>query len=113
MHLTLRTDDNEALHDWLRSEPDLRPLVKSEKRPPSTGELGAADVLTIAVGSGGALTVLAGSLGAWLARKRDRSVRIELRETKNGDRTVVLDARNTKPADIEAMLRAMRDGAGE
>jgi hypothetical protein len=120
MYLTLAVDDDsvpaqyEGLFDWLATEPDLRPLVRLEKRPPASGELGGViDALSIAVESGGALTVLAGALGAWLSRVRNRSMRVEVRERANGDRSVVFDTRNTKPADIERMLRALNGGVDE
>lgn len=120
MYLTLTVEDGslpaqyEELFDWLTSEPDLRSRVALEKRPPAPGELGSViDALTIAAGSGGALTVLAGALGAWLSRVRNRGVRIEVRERSNGDRSVIFDARNTKAADIERMLRALTGGTGE
>lgn len=118
MHLTVIADDGsrstqyESLYDWLVTEPDLRSRVTLDKRPPAPGELGlGADALTIAVGSGGALSVLAGALGAWLFQVRDRGVRIEIHEKRNGDRSIVLDTRNTKAADVERMLRSLTDGS--
>ncbi|MEV6694962.1 hypothetical protein AB0M35_26145 [Micromonospora sp. NPDC051196] len=121
MYLTLSADENthesgveplyEDLCDWLVTEPDLRPLVSLHKRTPRQGELGGlVEALTIAVGSGGAITVLAGALGVWLSRARNRAVRIEIRQQRGGGRTIVLDARNTRTDAIERMLRELTAG---
>ncbi|MFG2040900.1 hypothetical protein [Dactylosporangium sp. NPDC048998] len=102
----------EDLQDWLAGEPDLRPLVKRETLPPRQGELGGVvGALTVAVGSGGALTVLAGALGAWLAQERNRRARIKIELRRGRLRSIELDAENTSAADIERMLRALRDEA--
>ncbi|MET7375936.1 effector-associated constant component EACC1 [Micromonospora arida] len=101
----------ESLHDWLATEPTLRPMVALKKRSPQHGELGGlTEALSIAVTPGGAITVLAGALGVWLARATNRGVRIEIRQQRNGTRTVLLNARNTKTEAIERMLRELTTG---
>src|ERR1700727_2059922 len=56
----------ESLGDWLRGEPELAGRVRVSGSAPREGELGAlADVLVVAVGSGGTLSVLAASLKSW------------------------------------------------
>jgi hypothetical protein len=113
MRLTLTAGQvvYESLYDWLTTEPDLRPVVGLEKRPPRIGELGSViDALTIAVDSGGTLTILAGALRAWLGRERNRGARLEITDRPKGGRKIVLDARNTSAADIERILRALTDG---
>lgn len=69
----------ESLHSWLCREHDLAGRVKFTGGTPREGELGAlAEALVVAVGSGGALSVLAGSLKAWLSLPRRSDVRIRV-----------------------------------
>lgn len=110
MYLTLATDQGslltryEDLLDWLTSEPDLRPGVKPVRAAPAPGELGGLiEALEIAVGSGGAVTVLAGGLRMWLSRNRD--VHISVRD---GDRSMEIDGPGT---DVERILRALNGGS--
>jgi hypothetical protein len=52
-----------ALREWLHGERALTGLVRAARRQPGETELGAAlDLLTVALGSGGAGVVLAKSL---------------------------------------------------
>ncbi|MCK7624472.1 hypothetical protein MUU72_15405 [Streptomyces sp. RS10V-4] len=89
------------LADWLRHEPELRGLVAFAEAAPGPGELGAvADALVVAVGSGGALTVLGAALRAYLSQPRKADIRIEVRA---GDRSVTVAAE--RAADVEALLR--------
>jgi Effector Associated Constant Component 1 len=60
-------DDLRALAAFLSDERELRGRVDVVNELPPPGTLGgAADVLVIAVESGGALTVLAGAVTAWV-----------------------------------------------
>ncbi|MFI9788920.1 hypothetical protein ACIHEI_36225 [Kitasatospora sp. NPDC051984] len=94
-------DELADLADWLRHEPELRGLVAFADPEPGPGELGAlADALVVAVGSGGALTVLAASLRAYLSQPRKSDVRIVVRAE---ERSVTVDAKRVK--DVEALLR--------
>lgn len=70
--------DFRSLRDWLSEEPELRGGVQVADRPVRPGEMGAIeDVLMVAVGGGGAATVLARSVAVWLQRRRSgMSVRI-------------------------------------
>jgi len=67
-------DDAEEVADlweWMRVERDLAGMVRPIWRPPGEGELGGVfDVLAVALGSGGAVAALAGSLTAWLKTRR-------------------------------------------
>lgn len=95
-------DGPEDLADWLRHEPELRGRVTPVYREPRPGELGAAlDVLSVAVGSGGVLTVLAAALKTFLSQPRRSDVRVTIR-TSDGT-SVEIDA--TRVPDIEAVLR--------
>ncbi|GAA3853795.1 hypothetical protein GCM10022227_09150 [Streptomyces sedi] len=104
-----------SLRRWLEAEAGLRGAVDVERRPVGAGEMGAlADTLTVAVGAGGVVTVLAGSLSGWL-RQRRSDVRVEI--TASDGRRVSVTARRVRdaPALIENVLaaeRESRDGDG-
>ncbi|WP_189188832.1 effector-associated constant component EACC1 [Streptomyces albiflavescens] len=90
------------LSDWLGQEPELRGLI-SQSATPGAGELGSfPDALVVAVGSGGAVSVLAASLKAFLALPRRSDVRIKVGGTPDG-RTVEIDAKRV--SDVEALVR--------
>jgi Effector Associated Constant Component 1 len=80
------------LREWLLEDPELRGGISVARRAPRAGEMGAlADVLIVAAGAGGAVTVLFESLKTWFAQPRRSDVEIEVR-TPEG-RTVVVDAK--------------------
>lgn len=90
------------LADWLGQESDLRGLVSPVPAVPGPGELGAlTDTLVAAVGSGGAISILAASLKVFLAQPHRSDVRIVLR-TADG-RRVEVDAKRV--GDVEALVR--------
>ena len=96
--------DLESLDDWLQGEPELAGQVRVSAPVPREGELGAlADVLVAAVSSGGALSVLAASLYAWLSQPRRSDVRIRV-EGDNG-RAVEIAADRVSAQQAEEMLR--------
>ncbi|WP_051837966.1 effector-associated constant component EACC1 [Streptomyces sp. NRRL WC-3742] len=98
-----------TLWTWLRGERGLAGLVRAESRPPAEGEMGGVtDVLVVALGTGGAGAVLAGSLTAWLrTRRADVSVTVT---TDAG--SVKVNAHNVKPDDVVPMIREVL-GEGE
>jgi hypothetical protein len=101
--------DVESLGDWLRGEPEFTGRVRGAGAVPRPGELGAAlDVLVVAVGSGGALTVLGKSLSTWLTQPRRSMVRIRV-EGESG-RVIEIDADRVDGARIEALLRQVLEG---
>lgn len=64
-------DDLRLLANWLRDEDELRGRVTLVDRPAEPGHMGAvADILEVAVGSGGAATALVTSLFSWLHHRR-------------------------------------------
>lgn len=102
--------DLESLGDWLRGELELAGRVKAAGSPPTRGQLGAlTDVLTVALGSGGAITVLAASLKGWLSLPRRSDVRIKIHRPDGG--AVEIDAKrvNAGDADVESMIRQALD----
>lgn len=98
----------ESLSDWLHGERELAGRLRLTGPVPGQNELGAlADVLVVAVGSGGTLSVLATSLKAWLAQphKPDFRVRVEGADGL----TVEIDA---KRADVTSVLTLLRETLG-
>src|SRR4051812_22664993 len=88
-------DTVDRLHEFLQLEPELRGRSRSEAQPGRPGEMGGyADVLQVAVGSGGAITMLVASVATWL-RMRRSNVRIQLRR---GEVEVTLDAEHVRTA---------------
>jgi hypothetical protein len=64
-------DELVALRQWLTDEPDFRGRVRAEQAPPRPGEMGGVvEALTVALGSGGALAILANSVSVWLRQRR-------------------------------------------
>lgn len=96
------TEDLAELADWLAQDDELRGLVEPAPPIPAEGELGAStDVLVAAVGGGGAVSVLAASLKAFLAQPRRSDVTIIL--TSPDGRRVEIDAKQVR--DVEALVR--------
>ena len=104
-----RAADVESLSDWFRGEPELAGRLRVTGPMPGEGELGAlADVLVIAVGSGGTLSVLATSLKAWLAQPRRSDVRIRVQ--RDGGETVEIDANRVDGERVDALIRQALGG---
>ncbi|MEV6826571.1 hypothetical protein [Amycolatopsis sp. NPDC051102] len=115
MDIAVSVDDpalQESLFDWLRGDPELRPAVKNRHAAPKPGELGTiADAIMISVGSGGALTVLASALKAWVQRPRGKHVVLRVSRGENGEQTTEIEADRVGSEDIEAILdRLFREG---
>lgn len=99
--LQVEGEDLADLQDWLRQEPELRGRVAMVAASPNPGELGTlADVLSVAVGGGGALTALAASLKSFLAQPRRSDVRIVV--TAPDGRHVEIDAKRV--ADVDTLV---------
>ena len=98
----------ESMSDWLRGERELAGRLRLAGPAPGRNELGAlADVLVVAVGSGGTLSVLATSLKAWLAQPRKPDFRVKV-EGPDGQ-LVEIDA---KHADVTSVLTLLRETLG-
>ncbi len=98
----------ESLDAWLRDEPRLAGRVRPLPSPPKPGEMGAlAEALLVAVGSGGALSVLASAISSWLAqpRRSDIQVRVEV----PGERIVEVGGDRISAAEVESLLREAMD----
>jgi hypothetical protein len=91
-----------ALRQWLSDEPEFRGRITAGDAEMSDGDMGAVvDVLVVAVGSGGALTMLVNSISAWL-RQRRSEVEVEL-TTSTGE-TVRIKASGPVASDIAGKI---------
>ncbi len=89
------------LYDWLGREDELRGRVRFQRAPAGPHEMGAvAEIITVAVGAGGAATVLGSSLTTWLAQRKS-DVRIKV--TGASGRTAEADVRRV--SDPQAIIR--------
>jgi hypothetical protein len=78
-----------SLNEWLRRTDELRGHVRAVPNVPEPGEMGGAiDVLVVAAGAGGALTVLANSLSVWLRLPRRSTVTVSV-ERPDGTRVAI------------------------
>ena len=92
-----------SLFDWLRLEDGLRGRLTFVPAPIGPDEMGATwDVLSVALASGGTLSVLAGSLAVWFQQPRRPSIKIEISVSQD-DTRIVVDATNVK--NVEQILR--------
>jgi hypothetical protein len=90
------------LSDWLGHEPELRGLLSQKSGVTGPEEMGTlSDALVAAVGGGGAISVLAASLKAFLTLPRRSDVTIVL--TGTDGRRVEIDAKRV--GDVEALVR--------
>jgi hypothetical protein len=108
--------DLESLQDWLRGEPELAGQVKTAARPPTRGQLGGlAEALTVALGSGGAITVLAAALKSWLSLPRRSDVTITIDNVDGSSVTIAAKRVAAGQADVDSIIRQAlgRDSAQE
>ena len=104
----------ESLENWLRTEPELGSAVRPVSAPPTDGEMGSAvEALSIAVGAGGALTVLAAAIGNFLTLPRWRGVHLFVRVGPDGEREIRLDSDDASGQDLDALIRALLSERGE
>jgi hypothetical protein len=98
MEALIQVDDGNAdvvhsLYGWLGDEQDLRGMVRlvpAHLRETDLG--GVSDAIVVAVGAGGAGTVLASSLATWLQTRRT-AVRLVI---QCGERKLSLDMTTSK-----------------
>ncbi|MGH3426526.1 MAG: effector-associated constant component EACC1 [Pseudonocardiaceae bacterium] len=104
-HLSISAEDGDVLRsllDWLRHEDALRGRVRTGHAPVRPGEMGGVlEVLEVALGSGGAGAVLAGSVSTWLSQPRRADVTLTV--TAEDGRHIELDAHRVR--DPAALLR--------
>jgi hypothetical protein len=98
-----------SLRDWLKAEQDLESSKVTTSSPPvQDGHMGAAlDVVTVALGSGGAASVLAGSLGLWL-RNRGTDIKVEISGPRG---KILVDTKRVR--DPVALIESIRKVVGD
>jgi hypothetical protein len=97
-------DAFESLVDWLRGDVQLSGRIGLVRGATGPGEMGTVvDMLTVAVGTGGGLTLLASALQAWLSQPRHSQIQVTVRG--HGGDTVVIEADRVRPEEVETLLR--------
>jgi hypothetical protein len=101
--------DLAVLGQWLQGEEELRGRIRAVRGEPGETELGTAvELLTVALGTGGAGTVLASSLKTWLLTRRTTAKIV----VKSAGRSVTLDIHNADDVAplLEQILKVSQDG---
>ena len=101
--------DLAALGEWLQGEDELRGRIRTVHGAIGETELGpVVELLTVALGTGGAGTVLASSLKTWLLTRRTTAKII----VKSAGRSITLDIQNAGEVAplLEQILKAGDDG---
>ena len=101
--------DLAALGEWLQGEDELRGRIRTVHGAIGETELGpVVELLTVALGAGGAGTVLASSLKTWLVTRRTTAKII----VKSAGRSVTLDIQNADDVAplLEQILKASDGG---
>ena len=101
--------DLAALNQWLASQRGLTGRVRPRQGTPGEQQLGggAFELLTVAVGSGGTMSVLAGALSAWLSSRRSPS-RLRISLPGSGEIEVPADVDEAK---LERLILTLRGPA--
>jgi hypothetical protein len=100
------SDELESLEVWLRGERGLAGRVRLAGAQPREGELGTlSDALVVAVGSGGAISMLAAAVKTWLSLPRRSDVRLHIHRADGA--SVEIDAKRVAAGliDIESIIR--------
>ncbi|MFD6451360.1 hypothetical protein ACFWF3_11295 [Nocardia sp. NPDC060220] len=107
LHTSGGADDLFDLHEWFNDDRALRGRVTLVDSPIRDGEMGGlAEVLVVAVGTGGTLTALASSLSTWFTVRQSD---IKLTFTR-GDGEMTIDAKGVGAGtDVEKLLRQLLD----
>ncbi|MFD6666990.1 hypothetical protein ACFWDK_32110 [Micromonospora chalcea] len=114
MHASITLVDDKAdqlasLYAWLQRDDELRGRVRSVAAELKSGDMGGVtETLTVALGSGGAVAVLAGTLSAWLSTRRTR-ISVEIIDG-DSSRRVEIDSANAKAA--ARLLREAYESTG-
>jgi hypothetical protein len=102
--------DVQALFAWLQRDDEFRGRVRAVTKPPAPGEMGgAAQMVTVALGSGGAIAVLAATLSAWVTSRRTR-ITVDL---SVGDKIRRFEIDGANAADAQRLFRSVLESADE
>ena len=96
-----------SLYEWLRTEDDLRGLVALTRGEPKPGQMGdLANIVTVAIGSGGIASVVISSVSTWLTQRQNRQITVKV--TAKGRGSVEITGKDR--TEIEALLKGAIDG---
>ena len=98
-----------ALYEWLQGEAEFRGRIRAVRDPIGETELGpVVELLTVALGAGGAGTMLASSLKTWLLTRRTTAKIV----VESAGRSVTVDVQNAGDVGqlLEQILKASDDG---
>lgn len=106
-----------SLAEWLSHEDALRGRVHPVRPSPRAGEMGGViELLSVALGSGGAGAMLVRSICTWLGQRRTQ-VSVSLKDAEGREFSFSATARNQDPAEVfaraSAMFAELRDGPGQ
>lgn len=94
-----------SLDDWLRYEEELRGRTRLVNRDIAEGQMGGlAEVLTVALSVGGAGTVLANAVVAWI---RQRTSDVKVKAVRPDGTSFEVDLRRSK--DPDALVRLLAE----
>lgn len=94
-------EQTRALYNWLTQEAELRGRVRLAEPEPVAGTLGlASSELLISLGPGGALTVLAGSVIAWI---RHRTSEVSCTLTRPDGTSVEVTGKRVREVDTREL----------
>ncbi|MEW2191241.1 effector-associated constant component EACC1 [Streptomyces microflavus] len=104
--ITVNESDNEgqleSLDSWLRLDPTFRGRTRLSGNP-SEGDLGTAvELLAVAIGSGGVVSVLATSLSAWFQQPKKSD--ITLKVTGPNGSNIEIDATRATVREVTELL---------
>ncbi|MFF3096222.1 hypothetical protein [Streptomyces cyaneofuscatus] len=104
--ITVNESDNEgqleSLDSWLRLDPTFRGRTRLSGNP-SEGDLGTAvELLAVAIGSGGVVSVLATSLSAWFQQPKKSD--ITLKVTGPNGSSIEIDATRATVREVTELL---------
>jgi hypothetical protein len=94
-----------SLRDWLMQESPSPGAISTRQGRAEAGEMGGmTDAVTVALGSGGAIAVLAGSVSTWIQTRR-QSVKMVLRRPGGAELEIAGSVKDPE-AMIERFLKA-------
>lgn len=89
-----------SLRDWLNNEDSLRGRVRAVHPAPEAGKMGATvELLSVALGSGGAGAVLVRSISAWLTQ-RQPEVSVSLKDADGREFQFSAKSAKQDPAEL-------------
>jgi Effector Associated Constant Component 1 len=102
-----------SLADWLNSEDSLHGRVRALRPAPESGQMGTAvELLSVALGSGGAGAVLVRSICTWLSQRR-AEVSVSIKDADGREFQFSSKSPKQDPSEVfreaSALFAALRD----